>query len=517
MKRLGILMIAVILLLSGCGVIRETKQQVEYVPVSTFSLKQESDAFRVQKSAVYFYNDQSKTLTAEIRSLFIGQDENPAKAAIELLLEGPFESSDLIGTAPEGTELSFIEYSRETANVYLRYSGAEMDPQQKYLFEIAVANTVTDLLEAKYVSIFYNGVYTGFSGTASEPLIKRTGSISEAYNQATAKYIGVIEPELPEEEDAEEASTQDEPKTQEELDEEINAGAEQILEPVQRDLMTVLYFASEDGAFILPEVRDITYTGDNFVETILGELMAGPNDTGAMKSFFPQGLELMTPPVVEEDRVSLSFNKLPVTDEYSDEDYQISYAALVYTLTGFMPNVKTVDITVAGQPITDFYDNSKLLDGMQRDDYRGFIGSSAPLYLQDKNSDLLLKVQRSMEQSKIWSPKHRLYEIIRGPLSSNTASIWPPMLTGITVDDILSVKTYDDMVVVDLSQNFKDICDGRSARTEMILVYSMVNTLTAMDGINKVQFLVEGKQTDTLSGTLCISDPFLMNYGIIKK
>lgn len=514
MKRLGILLLAVILLLSGCGVIRETKQPVEYVPVSTFSLKQESDAFRFQKSAVYFYNDQSKTLTAEIRSLFIGQDENPAKAAIELLLEGPFESSDLIGTAPEGMELSFIEYSRETANVYLRYSGSEMDPQQKYLFEIAVANTVTDLLEAKYVSIFYNGVYTGFSGEASEPLIKHTGSISEAYNQATAKYIGVKDLELPEEENAEGATTQDEPKTQEELDEEINDGAEHILEPIQRDLMTVLYFISEDGAFILPEVRDISYTGDNFVETIVGELMAGPNDTVAMKSFLPQGLELLTPPVVEEDRVTLSFNKLPVADEYSDEDYQISYAALAYTLTGFMPNIKNVEITVAGQPITDFHDTSKLTDGMQRDDYRGFIGSSAPLYLQDINSDLLIKVQRSMEQSKIWSPKHRLYEIIRGPL---TASEWPPMLTGITVDDILSVKTYDDMVVVDLSQNFKDICNGKSARNEMILVYSMVNTLTAMDGINKVQFLVEGEQTDTLSGTLCISDPFLMNYGIIKK
>jgi hypothetical protein len=38
-----------------------------------------------------------------------------------------------------------------------------------------------------------------------------------------------------------------------------------------------------------------------------------------------------------------------------------------------------------------------------------------------------------------------------------------------------------------------------------------------MDGINKVQFLVEGKQADTLAGVICISDPFLKNYGIIKQ
>jgi spore germination protein GerM len=51
----------------------------------------------------------------------------------------------------------------------------------------------------------------------------------------------------------------------------------------------------------------------------------------------------------------------------------------------------------------------------------------------------------------------------------------------------------------------------------MLLVYAIVNTVTAMDGINKAQFLVEGAQTDTLGGHLCISDPFLRNYGIIKN
>ena len=40
-------------------------------------------------------------------------------------------------------------------------------------------------------------------------------------------------------------------------------------------------------------------------------------------------------------------------------------------------------------------------------------------------------------------------------------------------------------------------------------MYAIVNTITAMDGISKVQFLIEGKQTQTLSGTLCLADPFL--------
>ena len=44
-------------------------------------------------------------------------------------------------------------------------------------------------------------------------------------------------------------------------------------------------------------------------------------------------------------------------------------------------------------------------------------------------------------------------------------------------------------------RTFKDACAGLSAKNEMRLVFSIVNTITAIDGINKVQFLVEGQQT----------------------
>jgi spore germination protein GerM len=83
--------------------------------------------------------------------------------------------------------------------------------------------------------------------------------------------------------------------------------------------------------------------------------------------------------------------------------------------------------------------------------------------------------------------------------------------------DILSVSVYNDTAYVNLSENFKQSCAGISAKSEMLLIYAIVNTATAMDGINKVQFLVEGAQTDTLAGHLCISDPFLRNYGMIKN
>ena len=91
------------------------------------------------------------------------------------------------------------------------------------------------------------------------------------------------------------------------------------------------------------------------------------------------------------------------------------------------------------------------------------------------------------------------------------------MPPGVTADDIPSVDVYGDTAYVNLSARFKEACAGMTAQSEMLLVYSIVNTITAMDGISKVQFTVDGRQVDKLAGYLCLADPLLRNYGIIKS
>ena len=122
-----------------------------------------------------------------------------------------------------------------------------------------------------------------------------------------------------------------------------------------------------------------------------------------------------------------------------------------------------------------------------------------------------------MEQGKTWSARARVLEMLKGPLQGDGDNVWPVMPPGVTEQDVLSVDVYADTAYVNLSQHFKDACATMSAKTEMLLVYAIVNTITAMDGVSKVQFLIEGTQTQQLAGTLCLADPFLKNYGIIKK
>lgn len=511
MKRWIAAAAALCMLFAGCGVIKDTGEYGAYIPTSKIDTSSLGEKGRVEKTAVYFINASSGMLTAEISNIFIGEDTNPATDAIEQLLKGPF-SERLTAVAPAGMRLERIECSRNVANVYLKYSGLAILPEDKFKLELAIANTVTDILGTKYTSVFYNGVQPGFvaeEGAAAvpcEPHEKQTGGITDAWLQASANYKEVPALPIPGGEPKPEPGGKDAQQTPE--------------SPKENELATVLYFISSGGSFILPEVRDVKYTGSAYVRTLLGELGKGPQNTSVMATPVAEGLELVEEPEIlpADDGyiLKLNFSKLPTRYVYSDtKDAKLSYAALVYTLTGFLPGVRYVDIYVNGNRVEPYSGASSA--GMNRQDFIGLIGSSAPLYFEDKNSDLLLEVSRSMEQAKIWNAKERLLELLKGPLEGEDDNAEPIMLQGITEEDILSVDIYGDTAFVNLSLGFKNACADLKPKSEMLLVYSIVNTITSMDGISKVQFLIEGNQTDTLAGNLCLSNPFIRNYGIIKQ
>ena len=119
----------------------------------------------------------------------------------------------------------------------------------------------------------------------------------------------------------------------------------------------------------------------------------------------------------------------------------------------------------------------------RRSDLGRYIGSSAPLYLQYTGSGLLIEVSRSMEQGKIWSALERARAILKGPQLGDGGNVSTVQFEGMTEEDILAVDVYNDTAYVNLSDNFKEACKNHTAQDEMLLVYSIVNTVTAMDVI----------------------------------
>lgn len=505
-------------MLGGCGVIQDNKAPGRSIPESTLAAPDTEYTGKVQKVAIYFLN-KSGTLTAEVRTVVIGQDTNPATVAIQELLKGPSNGETLAGVAPAGMNLESIEYSRDVVNVYLSYGGPAMDAKSRYTLELAIADTVTDVLGASYISVFYNGIHSGFyPGIPYGPLEKQTGAVDDLWNAASAKYSdtpavpGEEEPGAAEPSPSPSPSVTPTPLPGEEL------SPSPTLAPKVKTISTVLYFVSSDGGFLLPEVREVKYTDGDYLSSIIAELAKGPQNAPAMESPVKGDLVLDSSSLEKMGdgtyKLTLDFNSKPEKESSVALGTLLPYASIVYSITGLIPDISSIQMYAAGKKISA---GGFVKNDFKRSDYKGYIGSSAPIYFADKGSDLLLQVSRSMEQGQIWSARERVLELIKGPLPGDGGDAWPVMPESIIYDDVKSVTVYSDTAYVDLSQHFADSCKGLSSKSEMLLVYAIVNTVTSMDGINKVQFLVEGKQVQTLSGSLCLTDPFLRNYGIVKQ
>lgn len=80
---------------------------------------------------------------------------------------------------------------------------------------------------------------------------------------------------------------------------------------------------------------------------------------------------------------------------------------------------------------------------------------------------------------------------------------------------LLSVETKDSVCFVNFSKEFLNKrADGESE--EIITVYAIVNSLTELDDITKVQFLIEGQKVENY-GDMIFSQPFERNENIIAK
>lgn len=71
---------------------------------------------------------------------------------------------------------------------------------------------------------------------------------------------------------------------------------------------------------------------------------------------------------------------------------------------------------------------------------------------------------------------------------------------------LLGVRAEDGLVIADFSEQLVSGFQGGSDN-EGVAVYAIVNTLTSLPGVKRVQILVEGERVDTIGGHLDTSGP----------
>ena len=106
------------------------------------------------------------------------------------------------------------------------------------------------------------------------------------------------------------------------------------------------------------------------------------------------------------------------------------------------------------------------------------------LYYSDKQAMYLEKEERGATIEESTDPEFVLRELMKGPDSQELVNVLPE---GIKIN---SCKVENDVCIIDLSKEFIEV-QGSSA--QQMVLYSVVNTLCAIDGVEKVRISIDGE------------------------
>ncbi len=120
------------------------------------------------------------------------------------------------------------------------------------------------------------------------------------------------------------------------------------------------------------------------------------------------------------------------------------------------------------------------------------------VYFPDENGEKLIAETRTIHSKAVC--EDAVEELLKGPEKKGSFAIFPKKTK------LIGVTLKNGTAKVNFNRALKEDFTGGSTGEEM-LVGSLVDTLTAIEGVKNVQILIEGKEIDSLSGHLDLSTP----------
>ena len=430
-------------------------------------------------------------LCPEVREITAKGGESRAQAALDALLSGADKREMMWPELGEGKPGRMLEVSSGVATVNLPAHARTLDPQTLYAVRMAITNTLTEFPEISYVNVLIGGREEGLDLGATLPV----GTMTREENlDVRAQY---------------------------------SRRYEQRLSAHGVSLLTTLYFPSQDGGLLLPQVRSISYAQVSPIEylyTLLGEIGKGAN--GALYAReIPAPMDYIEemPEIVRTEDGYLAI-EIRLSSALDDALYAsgltrgIYVAMLSDTLLGFVPGVEGLRISIG----------SRWLDGIAAQDtpegkeitfeqglvtreaFFGYVGAPVTLYAMNEHTSGLMRLQRTIAQEMQSDPRERIAALMR--LSHESIFALPER---ISAQDILAIEMGADMISVNLSDAFADAISKLEPDQERAAVYAMVNTLTEGTDVSKVAFFFDGEQINTLAGELEMRGAFMRNPGMV--
>ncbi|MCX7922510.1 MAG: GerMN domain-containing protein [Clostridia bacterium] len=270
-----------------------------------------------------------------------------------------------------------------------------------------------------------------------------------------------------------------------------------------------LYFTNKDNSAVPFELREVVVRDGAIIKAAVQALLEGPKNT-KLKKAIPNGTRLLG--VNKKGNVAIvDFSK-----EYSTAGGVaeiVERVSIVNTLTQ-IPGIQKVRILVEGKALIG-------PSGMPLGDlaYVELDSNGYPIsqekktitvYFGNSNADGVVAEKRVVVVNKGAGLEKAIFEELKkGPTKKG---LFPVIPQG---TKLLSVQTKSGLCTINLSREFVDNNHTGTAG-ESMTINSIVNSLTELSTVKKVQFLIEGKVRPAYIH-LVFDKPFVRNESMIKN
>ncbi len=266
-----------------------------------------------------------------------------------------------------------------------------------------------------------------------------------------------------------------------------------------------LYFLNSAGTSFAVEDRTVSYHSRfDLLPAVVGELIRGP-ETSQNLRVINRKAKLKSIENDGEGNVIADFDENIVSDDASKSVFSVY--AVVKTLCA-IDGVNSVTVTVNGEDFKTADGN--VIGRLTSEDINLDIDTDTSetrnviLYFTDIATKKLAKEERTVritDQQPI--EQYIIGELIKGPHNSD--------LSAVISDDVnlISVNISNNIGFVNFGQSFIDKCPSTPEEQEQT-IFSVVNSMTELESINRVQFLVEGKKVEKF-GNIDIEHPIGRN------
>jgi len=272
-----------------------------------------------------------------------------------------------------------------------------------------------------------------------------------------------------------------------------------------------IYYMNMDKSMLVAEGYDSTGAQDEeLIEELLTKLQSAP-ETAKLRQAIPSNVK------INSFKVNGAYLYIDFNEAYKDikpEEEILVRAAIVKTL--MQANVcSLVAFTVNSESL--ILHDGTLVGGMSADSFvenpgkqiNSSVETTLTLYYANKSGTELVKETRNVHYStNISMEKLVMEQLIEGPKKGSSMSTLP------SGTKLISVSVVDGVCYVNLSDSFKN---QNPEVNEEIVLYSIVNSLTELQGVTKVQISINGSTDGKVRYTYELSKMYERDMKYLKE